>query len=125
MFENLPELAELYAGGTLIGLTGKEFKQAESASTVNNLIAIQAFLETEQPTRTLEIGLAFGASCLLIADYHRIRSMDGASHIAIDPFQDTVWDGCCTTQIGKKWSFPMGDYSNEALQCRVSSTPRR
>ncbi len=101
MFENLPELAELYAGGPLIGRTGKKFNQAVSASTVNNLIAIQSFLKTEHPKRTLEVGLAFGASCLLIADYHRTASMPGGSHIAIDPFQDTVWDGVARLKLEK------------------------
>jgi len=99
IFAELPELRELYSGSSLVGRTGKRFEQAGSASTLNNLAAIKAFLESDRPRNTLEIGLAFGASCLLIAHHHGKTGVSDARHIAIDPFQDTVWDGVARRKL--------------------------
>jgi predicted O-methyltransferase YrrM len=99
IFEGFPELADLYNSKPFTGRTGKAFATAGGTSTLSNLLAIQAFLERERPDQTLEIGLACGASCLLIAQYHRKNGAVGARHVAIDPFQDSVWDGVARLKL--------------------------
>ena len=48
-----------------------------------------------RPSRTLEVGLSFGGSALAIAASHRdIERPAERQHVAIDPFQSTVWDDC-------------------------------
>jgi cephalosporin hydroxylase len=46
-----------------------------------------------RPQHTLEVGFAFGASCVTFASMH--HSLDPThclGHIAIDPYQTAVWD---------------------------------
>jgi predicted O-methyltransferase YrrM len=60
-------------------------------STVNNLYALRAIFDELRPRRSLEIGLACGASALLLASLHRERDPVGSGqHTAIDPFQDDL-----------------------------------
>jgi predicted O-methyltransferase YrrM len=76
------------------GRTGKEVPTA-SLSSRNNLAVLEAFMDARAPQRTLEIGLALGASACTIADSHRRNgSAPSGQHVAIDPFQTTVWDDC-------------------------------
>jgi hypothetical protein len=47
------------------------------------------------PERTLEVGLSFGGSCLALTATHRdLQHLPRRQHIALDPFQSTVWDDC-------------------------------
>ena len=46
-----------------------------------------------KPVRTLEIGFAYGGSCLVFAASHRdIGNEPDHQHMALDPFQHQVWD---------------------------------
>ena len=48
-----------------------------------------------KPLRTLEIGLSFGASCLVLAASHRdVGHRPIGQHMALDPFQLGLWDNC-------------------------------
>ena len=77
----------------LIGQSGKVFDNLGARSTVNNLITLQKLFNLYQPRRTLEIGLSFGVSALLFANLHRDAGRPAASqHVALDPFQHSVWD---------------------------------
>jgi len=77
----------------LVGRTGKVFGGLGAASTKNNLLALRSLMLEFKPQKTLEIGLAFGASCLTLATSHKKLNSEAAKqHIAIDPFQSTVWD---------------------------------
>jgi predicted O-methyltransferase YrrM len=61
-------------------------------STVNNLRVIRALMAELAPARTLEIGLSFGGSALAFCASHRELGQAGfARHVAIDPFQSTIW----------------------------------
>ena len=62
----------------------------KALSTRNNLLAIQNIIGKHKPLHTLEIGLAFGASALLISELHKINA---GNHTAIDPFQNKKWRG--------------------------------
>jgi predicted O-methyltransferase YrrM len=87
------ELIErMYSEGRAVGKTGKVFESVP-VSTKNNLNTIKQLMEANTPAATLEIGLAFGGSALIFADMHR-RSfpLPSRRHVAIDPYQSTVWD---------------------------------
>jgi predicted O-methyltransferase YrrM len=60
-------------------------------STVNNLRVIRALMAELHPARTLEVGLGFGASALAFCASHAEAGHGCAQHVAIDPFQSTVW----------------------------------
>jgi predicted O-methyltransferase YrrM len=75
-----------------VGRSGKEFTNLASNSTLNNLKFIQRMMWDRQPHRTLEIGLAFGASTLVFCAEHQKLGRTGTKqHTAIDPFQPCHW----------------------------------
>lgn len=86
-----PALQNLYRSNKIVGATGREFDGA-ALSTVNNLIVLINYCQSARPTRTLEVGLSLGGSCLAFASYHKSNNSGATSHTAIDPFQHTVWD---------------------------------
>jgi len=83
-------LKDMYLRGN-VTLPDGETKPISSASTLNNLLTIRAIIKAHQPTSTLEIGLAYGASALTILS--SMSEFVGADyqHTAIDPFQSPVW----------------------------------
>lgn len=77
----------------MVGRSGKVFENLGALSTKNNLFAIHRAMEELKPQRTLEIGLAYGGSCLVFLDGHRkLGNSRELRHIAIDPFQAQEWD---------------------------------
>lgn len=77
----------------LVGRSGKIFHQPGSLSTRNNLSTLYRIGREGQWERTLEIGMAFGASAIVMAALHRDLGRSGAGqHVAIGPFQSEVWD---------------------------------
>lgn len=63
-----------------------------SMSTTNNLHVINKLTRIKDPLRTLEIGLAFGASALVFLSRHKKKGNEpGRIHVAIDPYQDSNW----------------------------------
>lgn len=85
-------LVETQTTSFVYGRTGKRLSTA-SNSTQNNLHVLCALVDALRPTRTLEVGLALGHSAIAIADKHRAgNAPPSGQHIAIDPFQESVWD---------------------------------
>lgn len=86
-------LESLYHKVPVVGQTGKHFDSLPALSTASNLKYIHELCRLHPSASTLEIGLAFGGSAVVFASVHRQNdtSLQG-SHIAIDPFQSTVWD---------------------------------
>jgi len=83
-----PVLNEMLATHQTVGRSGKQFTQLGSNSTLNNLLFIQRTMRAEKPRRTLEVGLAFGASTLVFCSEHRALGHTPAQqHTAIDPYQ--------------------------------------
>lgn len=75
-----------------IGRNGETFEGLGSLSTVNNLITLRNLQLALRPTRTLEIGLAFGGSCLVFTATHRdLGFAPTRQHVALDPWQAEVW----------------------------------
>ncbi len=75
------------------GRTGKKFDQLGPLSSLSNLKMIETLMQQHSPARTLEVGMAFGASTVVFAAMHGMRDRGSKRpHIAIDPFQSTIWD---------------------------------
>lgn len=95
-------LEEFLESRRAVGETGKEFKSISAASTQNNLVALRNLMVDFRPKATLEIGLAYGASCLTLAASHQeIEKVPSKQHVAIDPFQSTVWDNVARQLVDK------------------------
>lgn len=91
-FEFCPELADMLRTRRTTGRQGKILEGLSGISTVNNLICLRRLCMERKPRRTLEIGMCFGASCLLLSACHReLTSVGLRQHVALDPFQYTVW----------------------------------
>ncbi|MBJ7401774.1 MAG: class I SAM-dependent methyltransferase [Bradyrhizobium sp.] len=83
-----PILQEMLSENQTIGRSGKIFRDLPSNSTVNNLKFIQQTMRERRPLRTLEIGLAFGASTLVFCTENKKLGHAGEKqHTAIDPYQ--------------------------------------
>jgi predicted O-methyltransferase YrrM len=78
------------ANGTLLGEDDAPHA-VNSASTPNNLTVLAHYHRVLQPERTLEIGLAFGASASLLLTLHELAG--AGEHHAIDPYQRSHWKG--------------------------------
>ena len=90
-----PELDALYRTRRAVGRSGRVFDHVGALSTTQNVTILRALMMARRPSRTLEIGLSFGGSALAIAASHRdLQQPAERQHVAIDPFQSTVWDDC-------------------------------
>lgn len=102
-------LAQILAENKTIGRSGKQFTNLTSNSTLNNLRFIQQTMRDRKPKRTLEIGLAFGASALVFCSEHqRLGHKEAKQHVAIDPYQPypTYLRACSTMVAGSPWTIP-------------------
>lgn len=93
LFPWCPELERLYSSRSVIGRTGKEFKNVAPLSTRNNIDILRTCIMDRKPSRTLETGMAFGGSALTIASCHKDFGRTGSNiHTAIDLTQSPYWD---------------------------------
>src|SRR6185312_2509930 len=87
-----PTLAEMLEKNRTVGRSGKVFDGLASNSTIGNLAFIRKTMRQRQPARTLEVGLAFGASTLTFCFEHQQLGRPGSNqHVAIDPYQQFPW----------------------------------
>ncbi len=92
-FAFCPVLSEIIATRRIQGRTGRLFDGIGALSSVNNLIVLRNLCLNLKPRQTLEIGLSFGGSCLVFTTSHRdLGHPPERQHVALDPFQATVWD---------------------------------
>ena len=92
-FAFCPALAEVVTTRRFKGRTGKLFERIEALSSINNLVVLRNLCLALKPRQTLEIGLSFGGSCLVFTASHRdLGYPPERQHVALDPFQATVWD---------------------------------
>ena len=83
-----PVLVQMLAENKTVGKSGKQFTDLASNSTLNNLRFIEQTMRARRPQRTLEVGLAFGASTLVFCfEHHRLGHGPAKQHTAIDPYQ--------------------------------------
>jgi predicted O-methyltransferase YrrM len=98
---------------------GNESISVGANSTENNLHILRELIRAKKPVRTLEIGLANGASALVILASLNEFVAANHQHTAIDPFQKDHWKsvGLCSVQTaGFQDHFRfMEDFSSLAL----------
>lgn len=83
-----PILTQMLSENRTVGRSGKHFTDLASNSTLNNLRLIQRTMHERKPSRTLEVGLAFGASTLVFYSEHQRLGHEAArQHVVIDPYQ--------------------------------------
>lgn len=93
--EYCPVLTELLRTRKAVGRSGRVYEGLGALSTENNLRTIQKLMDETRALRTLEIGLSFAGSALVFCASHKeLGRRPQAQHIALDPFQTTVWDSC-------------------------------
>jgi hypothetical protein len=94
-FAFCPVLNELLEEDRAVGKNGKVFEPLSALSTRNNLETIRQLVLHFKPVCTLEVGLAFGGSAPVIcALYKELGHRPERQHVALDPYQRTVWDSC-------------------------------
>jgi predicted O-methyltransferase YrrM len=85
-------LVQLYSAEQLVTPSGRRIEGGRG-STVNNLLTLRSLFQNLRPRRTMEVGLAYGASCLVFAASHKQGGAEPAGqHVAIDPFQTSHWE---------------------------------
>lgn len=87
-----PKLKGMLETGLTRDEGGKEVP-TQGTSTMGNLRAIRETILKERCSRTLEIGLAYGASALAFLSTLTEASPADHHHTALDPFQRKVWGG--------------------------------
>lgn len=92
-FDFCIQLKQLLETRQTTGRSGKVFSKLGALSIENNLSVLRTLMLELKPENTLEIGLAFDASCLALAASHRdLGHQPARQHVAIDPHQSAVWD---------------------------------
>jgi predicted O-methyltransferase YrrM len=93
-------ISNIFQDTVLKGRSGQEYK-VEGMSTTNNLVVIANLMEELRTSRTLEIGMAYGASTLIFCAMHSRLGLQNSQHIAIDPFQLKDYGDCGVFRIEK------------------------
>ncbi|HCN78229.1 MAG TPA: hypothetical protein DIT13_13665 [Verrucomicrobiales bacterium] len=97
-WQSWPSMAPFIEGGTLTGDDGG-VEVPHSTSTPNNLTVLTHWHEIIRPRRTLETGLAYGASATLFCELHQRAGISGSEHHAVDPFQQKLWKNCALRHL--------------------------
>ena len=109
-----PELVELCSTRRVVGRSGRVCEVQGALSTVNNLITLRNLYLHLRPQRSLEVGLCYGASALLFTgSYRESGNPATGQHIALDPFQFTVWDDAGLLQIERAGLASFFDFRSE------------
>lgn len=88
-----PVLAEILATGRTKSPDGEDIPTS-GVSTIRNLVALRRLMELGGFDRTLEIGLAHGASAMTITSMHKeLGHPPTQQHVAIDPYQNGYLKG--------------------------------
>ena len=91
-FAYCPAIEQILREPEFVGRSGKVIKGV-GFSTVNNLTTLRNLHVALKPKRTLEIGLCYGGSCLVLTASHKdLGAPPVQQHTAIDPFQTEYWD---------------------------------
>ena len=85
-----------------INLPNGDSLPIRATSTLNNIKTIRRLLQTEKPSTTLEIGLAFGASALaILATQKELHGEGSFEHVSIDPYQKGAWKSAAIHMIAE------------------------
>lgn len=121
-------LAEMYGEGHSIELEGGKKIALDKVTriSIEQGLLLHSLAVDNNVVRSLEIGFAYGFSTVWILD--ALRGKENAKHIAVDPFERTVWESVGLTQIEKlgpladfRW---IEDYSIHALSDMIRQKQR-
>jgi hypothetical protein len=88
-----PRLKTVLESGQTVSANGDPIK-VHSASTIGNIRVLRELILLEGFSRTLEVGLAYGASALtILSSLREVSDGGGYHHAAIAPFQYKDWGG--------------------------------
>jgi hypothetical protein len=114
-----PVLDEIVRSGGAVGRSGKRI-ETSSISTTNNLLTIRYLHLISRATRTMEIGLRMGGSCLAFTQTHKdLGAVPTHQHVAIDPYQRSPFnDESGLLAVDRAGLMPYLDFREE-FSCRV------
>ena len=111
LFDFCPELTEMISSRRVFGRSGKVFEGLAAVSSFNTLITLRNLYLSLEPRRSLEVGLCFGASALLFTGSYRASGrLPNRQHVALDPFQSSVWDDAGLCQVESAGLAPFLDF---------------
>jgi len=126
--KNVDLLVHLYDSPILEGTeAGSPFRlDGITKISIEQGAALHALIADHQVVHSLEIGFAYGFSTVWMLD--ALRGKAGATHVAIDPFEKTAWQGIGLAQVGKvdtgakfEW---VPDYSIQAIPAMLKQKQR-
>ena len=121
-FSFCPSLENLLGCKEAKGLTGKIFVNLDAISSSATLSTLRSLILDLKPYKTLEVGLSFGGSCLVFLASHRdIGHLQEKQHVAIDPFQKSVWDSTGLLHVQMEKLDGWLDFYEEYSYYRLSS----
>jgi predicted O-methyltransferase YrrM len=83
-------LMTMFEGNTATGATGKEFKTSHTSIPIEAGEYLTDLTTALGAPHTIEVGLGLGISTIFLVSGGNRSGM--RSHVAIDPYQDSVWD---------------------------------
>lgn len=75
-----------FSASVKIGADGKEYRPDVTSLRLDEALMLQRLVVESGATKTLEIGLALGASAIAVAEALDLTGLEG-HHVALDPFQ--------------------------------------
>jgi cephalosporin hydroxylase len=114
-FDFCPVLNELLQQEYTVGKNGKRFENLGALSSRNNLETIRRLMLHFAPSRTLEIGFAFGGSALVFCASHKeLGHRPEHQHSVVDPYQTTVRDSCGLMALERASLSKFADFYGQA-----------
>jgi predicted O-methyltransferase YrrM len=97
----LAVIEELYGETSrVIGEKGETIKlDSATRISIEQGLLLHALIDKNNVSKTLEIGFAYGFSTIWMLD--ALEKKVGAKHIAIDPFEKTLWHSVGVSQVNK------------------------
>jgi predicted O-methyltransferase YrrM len=84
----------LLRDGTLVSRTGAVHSVFPVAVTAAEGKALREWVEREEATRTIEVGLGYGVSALFVCEGLLANGGVAARHVAVDPNQASRFESC-------------------------------
>jgi predicted O-methyltransferase YrrM len=97
----LHALADMYDGKALLGTESEKPIAVDKTTRVSpeQGAMLRRLMLDNSASRSLEVGFAYGFSTLWMLD--ALRSVPEALHVAIDPFEKSLWHGIGLNQVRK------------------------
>jgi predicted O-methyltransferase YrrM len=121
-------IAELYARGVAQGEDGTEFKILPMSLTPERGAFLRDMCRAQRPGSTIEIGMAYGLSTLLIVQTLLEGGAASCAHTVLDPFQTSTFHDAgrrAIREAGVERMIDFHHYASEYLLPRMLQEGRR